>query len=127
MDRRRTRRLPVVENLGFSTTEPKRKKGTEAFFLVELERIRDRCSVLAGAILAGPAEVSSRDDFARRPASPHSSWECEILKARRASADPGLPQVPGLPGRRYTSAGCGLVVEIAADRLLGPLVTLLAA
>gem|GEM_PF-3096200 len=36
MDRRRTRRLPVVENLGFSTTEPKRKKGTEAFFLVQL-------------------------------------------------------------------------------------------
>jgi len=28
--------LPVVENLGFSTTEPKRKKGTEAFFLVQL-------------------------------------------------------------------------------------------
>jgi hypothetical protein len=36
MDRRRTRRLPVVENLGFSTTEPTRKKGTEAFFLVQL-------------------------------------------------------------------------------------------
>jgi len=59
--------------------------------LSQRERASELCGAFRqGAITAGPAEVSLRDDLARRAFPLHTSWTCEILKARRASADPGL-------------------------------------
>ena len=59
--------------------------------LSQRERASELCGAFRqGAITAGPAEVSLRDDFARRAFPQHTSWTCEILQARRASADPGL-------------------------------------
>jgi len=54
---------------------------------------------------ASSAEISSRDDFARRASTLQSSWECEILQARRTSADPGSPPRNRLPVRPATRAG----------------------